>query len=166
METQFSNGLFALFSWFFKIWTQSSHRMWKIKLQTLCLIFDGRFFFPKMQNLPFASQNIHLLFSPIICIFSNAVINIVSLVWSSSFLGVLWKAIIPFEIRYIWGTWKQIYKCENNIFFPQIMAYTNFERTVKRWTFKGIFYYWVLLNGSDPCFESKLRETIQIAHFL
>ena len=122
--------------------------------------------FPKMQNLSFASQNIHLLFSPIICIFSNAVINIVSLVWSSSFLGVLWKAIIPFEIRYICGTWKQIYKCENNIFFPQIMAYTNFERTVKRWTFKGIFYYWVLLNGSDPCFESKLRETIQIAHFL
>ena len=110
METNFSNGLFALFSWFFKIWTQSSHRMWKIKLQTLCLIFDGRFgnFFPKMQNLPFASQNIHLLFSPIIYIFSNAVINIVSLVWLSSFLGVLWKVSIPFEIRYIWGTWKQI----------------------------------------------------------
>ena len=110
METNFSNGLFALFSWFLKIWTQSSHRMSKIKLQTLCLIFDSRFgkFFPKMQNLPFASQNIHLLFSPIICIFSNAVINIVSLVWSSSFLGVLWKASIPFEIRYIWGTWKQI----------------------------------------------------------
>ena len=110
MEANFSNGLFALFSWFFKIWTQSSHRMWKIKLQTLCLIVDSRFgkFFLKMQNLPFASQNIHLLFSPIICIFSNAVINIVSLVWSSSFLGVLWKASIPFEIRYIWETWKQI----------------------------------------------------------
>ena len=110
METNFCNGLFALFSWFFKISTQSSHRMWKIKLQTLCFIFDSRFgnFFPKMQNLLFASQNIHLLFSPIICIFSNAVINIVSLVWSSSFLGVLWKASIPFEIRYIWGTWKQI----------------------------------------------------------
>ena len=110
METNFSNGLFALFSWFFKIWTQSSHRMSKIKLQTLCLIFDSRFgkFFPKMYNLSFVSQNIHLLFSLILCIFSNTVINIVSLVWSSSFLGVLWKASIPFEIRYIWGTWKQI----------------------------------------------------------
>ena len=110
METNFSNGLFALFSWFFKIWTQSSHRMWKTKLQTLCLILGSRFgkCFTKMQNLSFACQNIHLLFSPIICIFSNAVINIVSLVWSSSFLGVLWKASIPFKIRYIWGTWKQI----------------------------------------------------------
>ena len=110
METNFSNGLFALFSWFFKIWTQSSHRMWKTKLQTLCLIFDSQFgeFFPKMQNLSFASQNIHLLFFPIICIFSNAVVNIVSFVPSSSFLGALWKASIPFEIRYIWGTWKQI----------------------------------------------------------
>ena len=110
METNFSKGLFALFSWFFEIWSQSCHRMWKIKLQTLCLIFDSRFgkFFPKKQNLPFFSQNIHLLFSPIICIFSSAVINKVSLVWSSRFLGVLWKVSIPFEIRYIWGTWKQI----------------------------------------------------------
>ena len=110
METNFSNGLFALFSRFFKTWTQSSHRMWKTKLQTFCLIFDSQFekSFPKMKNLSFATQNIHLLFSPIACIFSNAVINMVSLVWSSSFLGVLWKATIPFEIRYIWGTWKHI----------------------------------------------------------
>ena len=110
MKTNFSNDIFALFSWFFKIWTQSSHGMWKTKLQTLCLIFNSRFgkFFPKMQNLSFAAKNIYLLFFPIICIFSNAVIIIVSLVWSSSFLGVLWKTSIPFEIRYTWGTWKQI----------------------------------------------------------
>ena len=75
----------------------------KTKLQTLCLIFDSPFgkFFPNMKNLPFASQNNDLLFSPIICIFSNAVANIVSLIWLSSFLGVLWKASTPFEIRYI-----------------------------------------------------------------
>ena len=112
METNFSNGLFALFLWFFKIWTHSSQRMWKTRFQTLCLICDSRFgkFFPKMQNLPFACQNIHLLFCPIIYIyiFSNAVVNIVSLVWSSSCLGALWKASTPFEITYTWGTWKQI----------------------------------------------------------
>ena len=74
------------------------------------LIFDSRFgkFFPKMQNLSFASQNIYLRRSPITCTFSNAVINIVSFVWSSCFLGVFWKASILFETRYIWGTWKQI----------------------------------------------------------
>ena len=106
METNFSNGLFALSSWFFKIWTQSSHRMWKTKLQTLCIIFESRFgtIFPKMQNQLFASQTIHLRFSPIIYVFSNAMISIVSLVWSSRFLGVLWKATMPFKIRHTRNT--------------------------------------------------------------
>ena len=157
-ETNFSNGLFALFSWFFKIWTQSPHRMWKTKLQTLCLIFDSRFgkFFLKMQNLSIASQNIHLLFSPIICIFPKAVINIVSMVWSSSFLGVLWKASIPFEIRYVWGTWKQI-KAWKYYIFLQIMAYTDFERSVNRRIFTGIFYSWSALKWIRPMFWIKIR---------
>ena len=134
--------------------------MWKIKLQTLCLIFDSRFgnFFPKMQNLPFTSQNIHLLFSPIIHIFSNAVINIVSLVWLSSFLGVLWKARIPFEID-IYEGYENKCKCENTIFFPQIMAYADFERTgpLREEFLPECVILGELLNGSDPCFESKLK---------
>ena len=130
--------------------------MWKIKLQTLCLIFDSRFgnFFPKMQNLPFASQNIHLLFSPIICIFSNAVINIVSLVWSSSFRSNLESKLtyLPFEIRYIYEGHENKYKRENTTFFPQIMAYTNFERTFKRRIFTGIFCSWSAPKWIRPMF--------------
>ena len=39
------------------------------------------------------------------------------------------------------------------------MVYTKFNRTVTRRMFTGIFYSGVLINGSDPCFESKLRGT-------
>ena len=79
METNV--GLFALFSWFFKIWTRSSHRMWKTRLQTLCVVFESQFgiFIAKIQNLSFASQTTHLRFSTSICIFSNAIMNIVSI---------------------------------------------------------------------------------------
>ena len=44
------------------------------------------------------------------------------------------------------------YKRENTIFFLQIMAYTNFERTVKRKNFTGIFYSWSPLKRIRPMF--------------
>ena len=42
------------------------------------------------------------------------------------------------------------HKCENNTYFPQIMAYTNFERTVKRIILSGIFYPWSALKKIKP----------------
>ena len=56
------------------------------------------------------------------------------------------------------------YKREKTMFFPQIIAYTNFERTVKRRIFAGIFHSWSALT--DPCFKLKLKVTEQIARFL
>ena len=47
------------------------------------------------------------IFLSMLCIFSSATINIVSLFRSSSILGVLWEANMPFEIRHIRGTRKQ-----------------------------------------------------------
>ena len=41
-------------------------------------------------------------------------------------------------------------KCENAIFFPQIMAYANFERTVKRIILTGIFHFWSALRKIGP----------------
>ena len=38
------------------------------------------------------------------------------------------------------------YKRENTIFFPQIMAYINFERTVERIILTGIFHCWSALK--------------------
>ena len=51
------------------------------------------------------------------------------------------------------------YKREKTMFFPQIMAYTNFERTVKRRIFTEIFYSWSALKWIRPMSESKLRGT-------
>ena len=55
METNVINDLFALSSWFLKIWTRSSHRMWKTRSQTLYIIFESQFgiMIPKIQNLCF-----------------------------------------------------------------------------------------------------------------
>ena len=66
METNVSNSLFALSSEFFKIWTQSSHGMWKTRLQILCIIFESPFsiIISKILNLCFAHQTTHLQFSP------------------------------------------------------------------------------------------------------
>ena len=43
---------------FFKIWAQSSHRMWKTRLEALSIIFEIPFgiIVPKIQNFYFASQ--------------------------------------------------------------------------------------------------------------
>lgn len=81
IETNVSNVIFALFSWFFKIWTRSSHKMWKTRLQTLCIVFESQsgIFIPKIENLCFASQTTHLRSSTTICIFSNVTMNIVSI---------------------------------------------------------------------------------------
>ena len=42
------------------------------------------------------------------------------------------------------------HKCENNTYFPQIMAYTNFDRTVKRIILSGIFSSWSALKRIKP----------------
>ena len=42
------------------------------------------------------------------------------------------------------------HKCENTIYFPQIMAYTNFKMTVKRIILTGIFYSWSALKRIKP----------------
>ena len=137
---------------FLKFGHKSSHRMWKTKLQTLCLILDSRFgkFFPKMQNLSFTCQNIHLLFSPIICIFSNAVINIVSLVWSSSFRSTL-------ESKHT--IWNKIYMrdMKTNIsvkilyFFRRSWLTQILRGPLREEFLPKYFILGVLLNGSDPC---------------
>ena len=44
------------------------------------------------------------------------------------------------------------YKRENTIFFPQTMAYLNFERTVKRKILTEIFYSWSALKWIRPMF--------------
>ena len=41
-------------------------------------------------------------------------------------------------------------KCENTTYFPQIMAYTNFERTVKRINLTRLFYSWSVLQRIKP----------------
>ena len=66
MEINTSNSYFGLSSWFFKVWTRSSHRMWKTRLQTLCIILETQFgiIIPKIQNLYFVSQTTHWRFSP------------------------------------------------------------------------------------------------------
>ena len=67
METSVSKGLFTLSSSFFTIWTQSSHGMGKVRLHTLCIIFESPLgiIIPKIQYLCFASQGTYLRFSPI-----------------------------------------------------------------------------------------------------
>ena len=66
METNVRSGLLALSSWSFKIWTRSSHRTWKTRLQSLYIIFESQFgtIIPKIQNLCFTSQTIRLRVAP------------------------------------------------------------------------------------------------------
>ena len=92
--------------------------------------------------------------SSITCIFTNAPMSTVSLSRSSSFIGVLREANIPFKKRNIWRTWKQrCKKCENTLYFPQIMVYTNFERTFKIIILTGIFHSWSALKRIRPIFQ-------------
>ena len=46
---------------------------------------------------------------------------------------------------YIYEGYENKHKCESTIYFPLIMAYTNFERTVKRIILTKIFYSWMIL---------------------
>ena len=66
METNVTNGLFGLFSYVFKIWTRSSHRMWKTRLEILSVVFESQFriIILKIMNLCFAftHQTTHLRF--------------------------------------------------------------------------------------------------------
>ena len=67
METNVGNDLYALSSYFFKkIWTRSSPRMWKTRLQILLTIFESPCvtIIPKIPNLCFAYQSTHLQFYP------------------------------------------------------------------------------------------------------
>ena len=52
-DTSYAVDLFALSSYLFKIWTRSSYRMWKTRLQTFCIAFKNQFgiIIPKIQNL-------------------------------------------------------------------------------------------------------------------
>ena len=45
---------------------------------------------------------------------------------------------------------KKKHNCENTIYFSQIIAYTNFERIVKRIILTGIFYSWNVLERMKP----------------
>ena len=44
-------------------------------------------------------------------------------------------------------------KCENTIYFPQMMVYTNFERTFKIKISTGLFYSWKALKRFKPVFQ-------------
>ena len=44
-------------------------------------------------------------------------------------------------------------KCENTIFFLQIMVHKNFERITKRIILTEIFYSWSALNSIKPIFQ-------------
>ena len=124
-----------------KVWTRSSHKMWKTRLQTLCIILESQFgiTIPKRQNLRFQNlclQNQNLPrqqtcnFPPFISNFSNAKMNILSFFRPSSTAGVLSEENMPFEIRHREGYEKK-HKCQNTVFFPQSKVYTNFQRTVR-----------------------------------
>ena len=68
MKANVTNGVFGLSSHLFKIWTWSSHRMWKTRLQILCIVFEAQFgiVILKITNMcfAFAHQATHLRFSP------------------------------------------------------------------------------------------------------
>ena len=66
-------------------------------------------------------------FPPIICIFSYAIMKVVSLFRSSNSLGVLREVNMPFEIRHIWGTWKQTYVWKKYIFPADLRLYELWE---------------------------------------
>ena len=44
-------------------------------------------------------------------------------------------------------------KCENTIYFPQMMVHTYFERTFKIKVLTGIFYSWSVLKRIRPRFQ-------------
>ena len=78
----------------FKILTQSSHRMWKTRLQILCIIFESPFgiIISKIPNLCFDHQTTHLRFYANymhLRFYPNATMDIVSLFRSRSILEVL-----------------------------------------------------------------------------
>ena len=64
MKTNVLTVFFGLSLYLFKIWTWSSHRMWKTRLQILCIVFVSQFgiISPKITNLCFAftHQTTHL----------------------------------------------------------------------------------------------------------
>ena len=65
LERNLSNGLFAISSWFFKIWTQVLKECGKPDWK-FCIIFESpfRIIIPKIPSLCFAYQATHLRFSP------------------------------------------------------------------------------------------------------
>ena len=148
METNVTNGLFGLFSYVFKIWTRSSHRMWKTRLEILSVVFESQFriIILKIMNLcfAFAHQTTHLRF------FLQLYASLPKRQWVK--FPCLGR--VPFQKYFEKQTChlkKGIYeghenkdKCESTIYFPQMMVHTNFEKTFKRIILTGIFIPGVL----------------------
>ena len=150
MKANVTNGVFGLSSHLFKIWTWSSHRMWKTRLQILCIVFEAQFgiVILKITNMcfAFAHQATHLRFSPQLYA-SIPTMSKVSLFRSSSFLGVLWEANMPFEKNHTWRDMK------TKVSVKKYLVHTNFKRTVKRIILTGIIYSWSTLKRIRPIFQ-------------
>ena len=87
------------------------------------------------------------IFTPIICIYTNATMSKVSLFRSSSFLGVLWEANMPFEKNHTWRGMK------TKVSVKKYLVHTNFKRTVRRIILTGIIYSWSTLKRIRPIFQ-------------
>ena len=101
---------------------------------------------------------------PIICNFSNAVMNIVSLLRSNSTLGALWEANMPFEIRHMRDMKTNI--SVKILFFPQIMTLREpLREGVWIWNprihQKESLLEWILQN----CYKhSLMKKSLAIRH--